>query len=104
MKLDKLDAKQKQQTMVLGVVCVGVFGYGAFTVLSGMAPARPAEVKLAAKPVSAPTVTPAANPVEGAEAAKESAETGVPGVPTVHASTETGAAGAVLPGQYNPDP
>jgi hypothetical protein len=43
MKFQKLDAKQMPQVVILGVLALGVFGYGAVTVFSASGPQPPAQ-------------------------------------------------------------
>lgn len=85
-KLEKLDQKQMPQVIVLGVLCVGVVGYGVMQAFGGeQKPAKPAGEAAAAGAATA--------------AAPDSpdAESGVQ-------ITQAGAAGLQLPGTFNPDP
>jgi len=83
-KFQKMDSKQTSQAIVLGVLCIGVVGYGGYSLMAG----------------DGTTGTPAAAAVkEGTPDAE---------APAPEPGPEAGAVVAQkapsLPGQYNPDP
>ena len=82
MKFQKMDSKQTSQAIVLGVLCLGVVGYGGYSLMAG----------------DGTTGTPAAAAVtEGTPEAAAPAPAPEAG-PVVAQKTPS------LPGQYNPDP
>ncbi len=85
-KFEKLDQKQMPQVIVLGVLCVGVLGYGVMQAVGGEKKPAPAAEQASAtsEPAGATSTTP-------------EAEAGVQ-------ITQTGAPGLQLPGTFNPDP
>ena len=70
MKFQKMDSKQASQAVVLGVLCVGVLGFGAYNLLgaggrSGT-PAAAAAAPVDPAPATPPVVTAAVPSVKGA--------------------------------------
>ncbi|MFN3648531.1 MAG: hypothetical protein ACK47B_03030 [Armatimonadota bacterium] len=93
MKFQKLDSKQVPQVVVLGVLCVGVVGYGAYSVLGSVPeePKRKAEAKSSGASQAQLAQAPAG-------------ETGATSEAVSMAEAPQAVPGLQLPGQYNPDP